>query len=79
MEASYRELRQDPAEAACGYPPGAPHARHAVWRKLCGWPLQPDHTRIRESNFVRWLAPSFEAISRRWMGVYLGFEARRRD
>jgi len=44
--------------------------------KLSGkpWPLEPDHTRIRERDLRRWLAPSFKLVRREWRGQLLTFE-----
>jgi SAM-dependent methyltransferase len=55
-----------------------PRARSVVKRMLAGlglrpWPLQPDHTRLRERDLLRWLDGA--AIeSRAWRGRYLTFD-----
>jgi SAM-dependent methyltransferase len=49
-----------------------------AWEKLValvgGWPLQPDHLRITESDVTRWTSGLFSIISRTWHGSYLTLE-----
>jgi SAM-dependent methyltransferase len=49
-----------------------------AWEKskasLMGWPLQPDHLRINESDVEEWSRGTFSQIYRGWHGSYLTIE-----
>jgi SAM-dependent methyltransferase len=49
-----------------------------AWEKLIalvrGWPLQPDHLRISESDVTRWTSGLFSILVRAWHGSYLTLE-----
>ena len=56
--------------------------RRLVLRKLrslvTGWPLQPDHLRIREAQIRRWIRPRLSRVRRVWIGAYLVYELERK-
>jgi SAM-dependent methyltransferase len=57
--------------------PGAERLRvlgRKLWSLVAGWPLQSDHLRIRERDFLRWAVPGFTVARRDWLGAYLSFE-----
>jgi SAM-dependent methyltransferase len=66
---------------------GYPHDGNQRWRALVlklrsvllGWPLQPDHVRIRERDLLSWAAPQFDVALRAWLGAYLTFELVKKD
>jgi ubiquinone/menaquinone biosynthesis C-methylase UbiE len=57
---------------------GRSEHRRLVLRKLrslvAGWPLQPDHLRIREAQIGRWIRSQFTRVRRVWIGAYLVYE-----
>lgn len=61
-----------------GYPHDRAELGREVVRKIrsliLGWPLQPDHIRIRERPLLRWAAPDLHVELRAWLGAYLTFE-----
>ena len=59
-----------------------PARRQQAWWKLRalarGWPLAPDHLRIRERDLARWLRGRFDVAFRGFVGAYLALELRKR-
>jgi len=47
--------------------------------KMAGkpWPLQPDHVRIDERDFQRWINGRFTVVRRTWKGGYLSYQLAR--
>jgi SAM-dependent methyltransferase len=48
-----------------------------LWAPLGGWPVQSDHVRIGEEDFLEWASGGFEVLERAWIGAYLAFELRK--
>ena len=75
MEPRWRDLLRTPLRRGGALATARMAARKAAAR-LPGraWPVQSDHTRIRETDLARWSASLLDLRWRRWMGGYLACE-----
>jgi SAM-dependent methyltransferase len=52
-------------------------AKAKLRAQVTGWPLEPDHVRIGEREFGRWIRGKFNVQCRSWKGSYLVYLMRR--
>jgi SAM-dependent methyltransferase len=67
------------AAALDWHQPEVSSVARTLLHKMAGkpWPLQPDHVRIDERDFQRWINGRFTVVRRTWKGGYLSYQLAR--
>jgi ubiquinone/menaquinone biosynthesis C-methylase UbiE len=67
------------AAALDWHQPEVSSVARTLLHKMAGkpWPLQPDHVRIDERDFQRWINGCFTVVRRTWKGGYLSYQLAR--